>query len=93
MELHSEQQTTRQIGIGGYYSKYNPPSKHKPLPDCDVENVGAHGGGDGHVAFALFGHQNTGNEIGHGGTGRQEGKSHHLKSISVPYQVLKELSV
>ena len=57
------------------------------IPDGDVENVGADGGGDGHVAFALFGHQNTGNEIGHGGTGRQEGKSHHLKSISVPYQV------
>ena len=63
------------------------------IPDGDVENVGADGGGDGHVAFALFGHQNTGNEIGYGGTGRQEGKSHHLKSISVPYQVLKELSV
>ena len=47
------------------------------IPDGDVENVGADGGGDGHVAFALFGHQNTGNEIGHGGTGRQEGEPHY----------------
>ena len=48
------------------------------LPDGDVENVGSDGGGDGHVAEALPGHDDARDEVGDGGARRQERQTHHL---------------
>ena len=48
------------------------------LPDCDVEDVAAHGGGDGHVPEPFPGHDHAGDEVRDGGSSSQEGQPHHL---------------
>ena len=48
------------------------------VPDGDVEDVGAHGAGDGHVSQPLAGHDDAGDEVGDGRPSRQDGQPHDL---------------
>ena len=52
-------------------------------PDCHVEDVAAHWGGHRHVAEALPGHNDAGDEVGDGGARRQECQAHHLRTEEV----------
>ncbi len=49
------------------------------VPDGDVEDVGSDGGRHGHVAEALPGHDDAGDQVGDGGAGGQESQAHHLR--------------
>ncbi len=51
----------------------------KDLPDADVEEVGSDGGGHGHVAEALPGHDDARDQVGDGRARGQEREPHHLR--------------
>lgn len=48
------------------------------LPHGDIEDVGADRAGHGHVSETFPGHDDAGDEIRDGGSGRQDGEPHDL---------------
>ena len=57
-----------------------PMLKIRCLPDSDIEDIGAYRRRDCHVTLALLGHQHAGDQVWHGGAGRQKRETHHLMS-------------
>ena len=47
-------------------------------PNGDVEDVAAHWAGYGHVPQTFPGHDHTGDQVGDGGSSRQDGQAHDL---------------